>query len=518
MITSFVMSEVAHSPFCFTACRLLNLPAVNCHDIFVDLTDLTFGPNFEIFEILAKNTSSLPRRVTMESSGLHLSLGPEAMRVATAKAQLVAATAREAGAGLRTRAKAAERGKNRLAIFGLKREVTNAVNAPVSGGRDPTAWLPDELMLVILMMLPFDALWGGVCERVCQRWRRLMKSTPVQRLKSDGRWVAYEAGAIAPRVLRDGSGDTAARDAHSSYACSIAVGLDGNVYLGYADGVISVLSRQHPSTSPDSAPHAFTPTHTYLRTLGDVDTGHSGPVTSLAVGLDGKIFSGSHGTIRVWSGDDGRCLKTRSDFMGHVYDLAVGLDGKVYSGSSQGNIRVWSGDACQHIQTLEGHTGPVLTLAVGLDGALYSGSYDKSVRVWSADDGSHLRTLVGHTHPVSALAVGVDGNVFSGSWDGRIRVWSGKDGSLLKTLEGHTRVVTSLAVGADGRVLSGSDDATLRVWGTRRAIPRDTVHLHTVRTCKGEVKHIVMGSDGSVYSLGWARDGAKIIQSTLLWQ
>jgi hypothetical protein len=56
-----------------------------------------------------------------------------------------------------------------------------AVNAAVSGGRDPTSWLPDELMLAILLMLPFDVLWGGVCERVCMRWRRLMESVPVAR-------------------------------------------------------------------------------------------------------------------------------------------------------------------------------------------------------------------------------------------------------------------------------------------------------------------------------------------------
>jgi hypothetical protein len=62
------------------------------------------------------------------------------------------------------------------------------VNAPVSGGRDPFEWLPDELMLMVLERVPFEALWGEVCERVCERWARLMESASIVRRKRDGRW------------------------------------------------------------------------------------------------------------------------------------------------------------------------------------------------------------------------------------------------------------------------------------------------------------------------------------------
>ena len=49
-----------------------------------------------------------------------------------------------------------------------------AVNAPVSGGRDPTQWLPDELMLMVLERLPLETLWSGSLQHVCKRWSRLM--------------------------------------------------------------------------------------------------------------------------------------------------------------------------------------------------------------------------------------------------------------------------------------------------------------------------------------------------------
>lgn len=45
-------------------------------------------------------------------------------------------------------------------------ELDALVNAPLSGGRDPTEWLPDELIVMIMVMLHGKELWSGVCERV----------------------------------------------------------------------------------------------------------------------------------------------------------------------------------------------------------------------------------------------------------------------------------------------------------------------------------------------------------------
>jgi WD40 repeat protein len=70
------------------------------------------------------------------------------------------------------------------------------------------------------------------------------------------------------------------------------------------------------------------------------------------------------------------------EFNRHTSDvnaLAVGLDGKIYSGSSDGTIRVWSGDDGTHLQTLVGHTRHVTSLAVGLDGKVFSGSSDNTI-------------------------------------------------------------------------------------------------------------------------------------------
>jgi hypothetical protein len=52
----------------------------------------------------------------------------------------------------------AKREAVRAEIIIVENELDDAVNEPVSGGRDPTEWLPDELMLMVLERVPFAAL------------------------------------------------------------------------------------------------------------------------------------------------------------------------------------------------------------------------------------------------------------------------------------------------------------------------------------------------------------------------
>ena len=66
----------------------------------------------------------------------------------------------------------AEREAVRAEVASVKDELDALVNEPVSGGRDPTLWLPDELMEIIFLKVPCVLLWGGeldagdgLCER-----------------------------------------------------------------------------------------------------------------------------------------------------------------------------------------------------------------------------------------------------------------------------------------------------------------------------------------------------------------
>jgi len=72
---------------------------------------------------------------------------------------------------------AVERAKAEHEAAVAEKELDDAVNMPVSDGRDPTMTLPDEVLLIIFLVVPFETLFSGTCALVCRRWARVMKSS-----------------------------------------------------------------------------------------------------------------------------------------------------------------------------------------------------------------------------------------------------------------------------------------------------------------------------------------------------
>ena len=384
----------------------------------------------------------------------------------------------------------ADREAVRAEMASVNDELNALANAPVSGERDPTVSLPDEILELIFLMVSFGVLWYGVLERVCQRWGQIVQDSPlVQRRIQAERWAAYEARAIMPMELKGHTGGIGA----------LALGLDGKIYSGSNDKTIRVWS------GVDGALLCTLPGNGW-RVLWH----------ALAVGPEGKIYSinSACNGVQMWSDVDGAHLTPVQGRSGHGVALAVGLDGKIYSsalccelaGSDQGAIGVWSGEDGAHLQTLVGHTRSVYALAVGPDGKIYSVGNDSSVRVWSGMDGEHLLTLEGPLPNVASLAVGPDGKIYTGSHRGTIRVWSGVNGALLQTLVGHRDSVAALAVGADGTLYSGSSDGTIRIWSSIDGTCLQTIVAHSGH----RVGFVVLGLDGKLYSASTATDTIRI--------
>ena len=183
---------------------------------------------------------------------------------------------------------------------------------------------PGLVMVMIVLMLPLVTLWSGACQCVCQRWKQLMESAPIVSRKQNGLWAAYEAGVIEPHTL----------EGHTGGVLALATGLNAVVYSGSTDRTIRVWSSESGA---------------HLQTL-------DGVAQALAVGLDGKICSscGLHdAAVRMWSALSGAHLQTLDGYTDTKHALAVGLHGKVYSGSWEKNCpfvvwRRWCprADAC----------------------------------------------------------------------------------------------------------------------------------------------------------------------------
>jgi WD40 repeat protein len=347
-------------------------------------------------------------------------------------------------------------------------ELDTMVAAPIPSGEDPTAWLPDELLILILLQVG----WMRGCDAVCRRWRGLCRDVAVQRQLRDGRWEEYAAGSLAPRELRGDWGNVE----------SLALGPNETVYASCDDYRLRVWSTRDGQL---------------LQTFEGLAQG------PLAVAQDGTLYAAYYNcTVHVLSGESGVHLRTLRGHTVGIVALAIGANGNVFSGSVDRTIRMWSGRDGAHLHTLAGHTSRVTTLAVGRD-KVYSGSRDTTVRVWSVDDGKHLQTLTGHTGFVTALALGPDGTVFSGSRDTTVRVWSGDNGTHLRTLQCGTAGVCSLAVGQDDMLFISNDRGTVQVWRAMGSASRCTFSVAGTGDCTA---NLCLSASGTLYSCIVDRD------------
>ena len=181
-----------------------------------------------------------------------------------------------------------------IKIEAAEAELASAVSASVEGNVDPTGWLPNELMILILLHLVYSF---DDCRSVCKRWHRLCRDRQMKVVMDLSRWRGYVNGTVSPRTMTG----------HTNWVYALAVGKQGKVYSGSEDRTVKVWC----GSSGD-----------LLQTL----TGHTDYVRALAIGHDGRVYSGSHDcTVKVWSGDDGLLTNTLTGHSSSVCSLAANL-------------------------------------------------------------------------------------------------------------------------------------------------------------------------------------------------
>jgi WD40 repeat protein/uncharacterized caspase-like protein len=233
-----------------------------------------------------------------------------------------------------------------------------------------------------------------------------------------------------------------------------------------------------------------------------VQIGHTGEVSDVVFSPDGKTFaSGSNdNSIKLWSTDGGREIKTLTGHTNWVWCLAFSPDGKkLASGSLDETITMWNAESWQVIWTKPAHIKGVQAVAFSPDGkTLASGGRDNTVKLWDVESGQEKRPpLVSHTNWVYSVAFSPDGKILaSGSSDNTIKLWNPLSGEELKPLIGHEDSVLSVVFSPDGKTLvSGSTDQTIRLWDWESSRERDSFRAH----------------DGSVYSVAFSPDGQALV-------
>ena len=202
---------------------------------------------------------------------------------------------------------------------------------------------------------------------------------------------------------------------------------------------------------------------------------HSGGVTSLALHGNSRLLTGgADRRAKLWDLSNGRELRTFANHKGPVSSVALSLDGKrAVTGSYDRTAKVWDTETGDLLTTLDKHTHAVTAVATDALGLrIITGTGDPSravkrgdVQVWDAR-GRLLFALKGHTDTISAVAFSPDGErIVTASYDGTARLWNAEDGAAQSILKGHSNFLTGAAFSPDGdQIVTTSGDGTARVW------------------------------------------------------
>ncbi len=190
---------------------------------------------------------------------------------------------------------------------------------------------------------------------------------------------------------------------------------------------------------------------------------------------------------------------------------------EVATASADGTIRFWSLDNGRVLRTLP-HGVPVHCLMFSADGQwLYTGAHDGHVRKWNARTGELLASQLAHAWGVRHLTLSRDGRQLATAGADRLgQVWRLGQGTFLEpvaTLAGHTAAVTGIAFSHAGdRAFTSSEDGTAKVWETSSG----TEILNLVAHSAGVTSVSVSPHELSVITTG--RDGLVTIWTALPWR
>jgi len=253
--------------------------------------------------------------------------------------------------------------------------------------------------------------------------------------------------------------------ANNNYDLAIALGLQAND-----------LSKPPTQSQQILAQAAFAPGTRFSF------SGHTDPVTSVAVSPDGSIaLSGANdGGLILWgltAGEQQRILEGHTDA---VYDVDFNPTGaqEALSGSKDGTLIRWDILTGSPIDTYvyeeDGSSIGVRSVAYSPDGSQAAAGYDNgTIILWDLATNSEIKRFVEHTNPVytvdfspdGGLLVSGDGPEANGAADGKMMIWDIESGEATKRFEESGLYINAARFSPDGAaVLLGLRDNSLRLW------------------------------------------------------
>jgi hypothetical protein len=166
--------------------------------------------------------------VTASPPSVPLAGTPASLRVDALKARITQLRTQETELTKQMERDHRKRDEVREALAEVEVELEVEVLMPVANDVDPTAWLPEELLMAILIQVVTE----GICGLVCRRWYGACQDGRVKRRAWEGRWEGYHDGWRVPQKLVG----------HTHVVTALATGPDGTVYSASRDGTVRAWS------------------------------------------------------------------------------------------------------------------------------------------------------------------------------------------------------------------------------------------------------------------------------------
>ena len=181
-----------------------------------------------------------------------------------------------------------------------------------------------------------------------------------------------------------------------------------------------------------------------------------------------KVITGSRdSSIRVWSGESGKCVQISKQHTKSVEALIISHDKKyLISGSLDKSVKVWNieQDLFKFVQTLPQEKS-VTSLCLLPQNVLVCGLENGKITKWNFNSFIKIDSFRAHESPVNSLKHGKSSQLFSCSADTTIKLWNFEMNQCLMMFVGHTDRVKCLEISDDKLTLySGGQDRTFRVW------------------------------------------------------
>lgn len=212
------------------------------------------------------------------------------------------------------------------------------------------------------------------------------------------------------------------------------------------------------------------------------------------------ITGGQDRTVKLWSGDEGRLLKTLTEHAHWVNNINLSSEWLLRSGAfdpinqvvnqtplptDDASLKNLALERYQKFMNLQQNQERMVTC-----------SDDFTLTLWNLSDKASKKSvqrMVGHQNVVMNVKFSPDARIIAScALDRSIRLWNGQTGQFLSRLCGHVAAVYQIVWSPDSRLLlSGSADSTLKLWTMK------TKSFHSD----------LPGHADEVFAIDWSPDG-----------